>query len=109
MSNTSNVMEMMEKYSTNKEGKATKEINEKRVQVGNVFMQPTKKNTNYKFCYFGTYIADEEQPSGKRFVAGFNMSNKAMLEMVQNGMLSQDFAKCFEKYATTYHATETVL
>jgi len=104
-------MERMEKFSTTpvKAGK-TATVNlakEKRITVGNVFIQPTGgkagKPLNYAFCYFGMTAKNEEEQDA--FVAGFSMNNRAMLEACNAGLLSEAFAVAFEKYAETY-ATE---
>jgi len=102
MSNTKRVMDLMNKYATETAPKA-KVVNEARVTVGKVFMQPTKNGTNFKYCYYGMTDA-----SGS-FVAGFNMSNKAMLEAVNQGLLPKEFLGTFEAYATKYAETQTVL
>lgn len=102
MSNTSNAMAMMEKYST-ASVKAPKTKNECRVAVGQVFMQPTKTNTNFKYCYYG--VSDKDG----QFISGFNMSNKSMLELVAADMLPEAFATCFAQYAEKFAATQTVL
>ena len=101
-------MDMMEKYSSTpiKAGKVKEEnlAKAKRITVGSVFIQPTGgkggKELNYSFCYFGMTAKNEEEQDA--FVAGFSMSNRAMLESVKAGLLSNDFAEAFNKFAETY-------
>ena len=101
-------MAMMEKYSATpvKGDKVSVEnlAKEKRIVVGNVFMQPTGgkagKPLNYSFCYYGMTAKNEEEQEA--FVAGFSMNNRAMLESVKAGLLSEAFATAFNKYAETY-------
>ena len=88
----------MEQYSSPPKAVKTKDKNNARVTVGQVFMQPTKNNTNFKYCYFGLLDKD-----GK-FVAGFTMSNANMLEAVEVGVLSKNFLPCFKTYAEKYIA-----
>lgn len=111
-SNTLNAMHLLEKYSTNKPTTKTKIENPYRVTEGNVFIQPTKADTaspNFKFCYYGvkSNTAQDVEIDGeivkvKPFIAGFTMSNKKMLEMVNEGMLDTAFVKAFNAYATKY-------
>lgn len=102
MSNTANVMELMEKYAPATPQGDKKEPNPNRVILGKVFIQPTggkgTKPFNYSYGYFGILDATGN------FVAGFSMSNKAMLESVSAGALSEDFTKCFAAYAEKFAA-----
>ena len=117
-SNTLNAMELLEKYSTTSQKKDKKAVNPFRVTVGNVFIQPTKADTaspNFKFCYYG--CSDEEQEveregemiNVKPFIAGFTMSNRKMLEMVQAEMISPAFVDTFNAFATKYAGEHQVI
>lgn len=68
-----------------------------RVTIGNIYMQPTGgkdgKALNFSYPYFGIVDA-----AGKG-VAGFSCSNMAMLQMVEQGLLSDKCLELFEKYA----------
>lgn len=108
MSNTSNVMALMEKYSATpaKKEAVVSAAKAKRIAVGNLFIQPTGgkagKPLNYSYCYVG--INGDEG-----FIAGFNMGTRNLLELVASGMISDKFADLFAKYAEAYGATETVM
>lgn len=82
--------------------KVTAESNPHRVTVGQVYIQPTggkgTKPFNFTYGYFGMLDA-----TGKH-ISGFSMPNIKMLEAVQAGLLSKDFAKCFEAYAAKHMA-----
>lgn len=105
MSNTSNVMALMEKYSTTPV-KEKKEENPHRVTVGNVFVQPTGgkngKPFNFSYCYFG-------MKKDGQSIAGFSMSNKSMLEAVAAGLFSEDFATAFAEYAEKFAKDHVVM
>ena len=77
-----------------------------RVTEGKIFMQPSGgkdgKPLNFSYCYFG--MNDSEG----NFVAGFNMSNKAMLLAVHQGLLSQEFLSTFDAYANKYADKELI-
>lgn len=100
MSNTANVMNLLSTYSTVQEPKATKAVNEERITVGKVFLQPTGgkngKPLNYSYCYFGLSDA-----SG--FIVGFSCSNRKMLELVASKAFSseitKDITEAFKQYA----------
>ena len=96
VSATAKIMALAEKYSTPKESKERVE-NPHRVVLGNIFMQPTGgkdgKALNFAYPYFG--IVDT---TGKG-IAGFSCSSRAMLEMVERGLLTEKCLELFEKYA----------
>ena len=88
---------------------AAKEVSQAkqlRVVEGKLFMQPSGgkdgKALNYSYCYFG--INDQDG----NFIAGFNMSNKAMLTAVNSGALSSDFLPLFDAYANKYSKEELI-
>ena len=105
----SNLNTMLNKYATQEvKTKVQGDKNPHRVALGNVFMQPTggkgTKPFNFSYAYFG--MSDK---AGK-FLGGFSMSNMSMLQAVETGLLSKDFAKLFEAYAELHVASgETVL
>ena len=106
---TLSAMNMMAKYAPKLAEKAEKESSlakVARVSIGNLFIQPSggkdSKPLNYSYCYYG--INDQDG----NFIAGFNMSNKAMLMAVHQGALSQDFLVLFEAYATKYAGMEII-
>jgi hypothetical protein len=67
-----------------------------RVQVGQVFCQPTKQGTNFKTCYWGFLGKDN------KFISGFTMSNKLVLSMIEAGHLPKDCLATLEQFANTY-------
>lgn len=85
------------------ETKTKGKTNENRVEHGQLFMQPTKNGQNFAFCYYGM------RNKAGEFTGGFNMSNKAMLESVEAGLLSKDFLALFEQYANKYATSQVVL
>lgn len=105
VSATAKIMALAEKYSTPKESKEKVE-NPHRVTLGRLFMQPTGgkdgKALNFSYPYFGIVDA-----TGKG-VAGFSCSNMAMLQMVEQGLLSDKCLELFEKYAEQ-HKRQVIL
>lgn len=106
---TLSAMAYLTKYAPKLAEKADKESSlakMARVSIGNLFMQPSggkdSKPLNYSYCYYG--INDQDG----NFIAGFNMSNKAMLMAVHQGALSNDFLVIFEAYATKYANQEII-
>lgn len=67
-----------------------------RVTVGNVFLQPTKGQTNFKFCYWGFKAKDGS------FAGGFTMANSKVLAMVKEGFLPKECLEAFQVFAEKY-------
>lgn len=107
-----NALELMKLYSTTTEKTKPRQAkNPHRIVKGKVFIQPTggpkkdKPNApyNFSYCYYG--MADD---AGKH-LGGISLPNASVLEAVNQGLLSQDFALAFQDFAEKYAPTEVVI
>ena len=106
VSATAKIMALAEKYSTPRVDKEKTE-HPHRITLGRMYMQPTGgkdgKPLNFSYPYFGIVDA-----TGKG-IAGFSCSNMAMLQMVEQGLLSDKCLELFEKYADKHSKEHIVL
>lgn len=90
--------QLLAQFSKTAEKPVTTAEDKGRVTVGNVFLQPTKSKTNYKFCYWGFLAKDGS------FAGGFTMANSKVLALVKEGFLPKDCLEAFQVYAKKYAA-----